>query len=125
MVTAAALQVYRPREAQQTVMHQVVKKYLPEFIEQAEIGGHSVPALVQGELEASLACGDITRGFTHLKCPRCGHDRFLQFSCKTRTLCSSCAGRRMNETTLFLVDYVIADVRLRHWALGKGSDPDS
>jgi len=117
MATAAALQVYRPREAQQTVLHQVVKKYLPEFIEQAEMGGHGVPAFVQGELEAFLACGDITRGFTHLKCPRCDHDRFLPFSCKTRTLCSSCAGRRMNETTLFLVDYVIADVPLRHWAL--------
>jgi len=98
MATATALRVYRPREARQTVLHQVVEKYLPEFIEQAEMNGHSVPAFVQGELEALIACGDPAQGFTHLKCPRCGHDRFLPFSCKSR-VCSSCAGRRMKHAS--------------------------
>ncbi len=98
-------------------MHQVVKEYLPELIEQAELGSYSLPAFVQGELEAFLACGDLSEGFTHLKCSRCGHDRFLPFSCKTRSICSSCSGRRMNETAAVLVDRVIPDIPLRHWAL--------
>lgn len=108
---------YRPRQAQQTVVHQVVNERLPELIEQAELGSYSLPGFVLGELEAMLKCGDPAHGFTHLECPRCGHDRFLPFSCKTRTICSSCAGRRMNETVAHLVDHVIPDVPLRHWAL--------
>jgi hypothetical protein len=39
-------------------LHQVVKEYLPELIEQAERAGHSLPDFVQGELEALLGCGD-------------------------------------------------------------------
>ena len=58
MASATALPVYRPREAKQTVLHQVVKEYLPAFMEQAEQGAYSVPAFVRGELEAFLACGD-------------------------------------------------------------------
>ncbi|MEE8410739.1 MAG: transposase zinc-binding domain-containing protein, partial [Myxococcota bacterium] len=87
MSSTQAARAYRPRQAQQTVVHQVVKEYLPELIEQAELGSYSLPAFVQGELEAFLACGDLSEGFTHLKCSRCGHDRFLPFSCKTRSIC--------------------------------------
>ncbi|OGQ81307.1 MAG: hypothetical protein A2289_08775, partial [Deltaproteobacteria bacterium RIFOXYA12_FULL_58_15] len=114
---AQAARVYRPRQAQQTIVYQVVNEYLPELIEQAEQGSYSLPEFVEGELQAMLMCGDPAHGFTHLKCSRCGHDRFLPFSCKARNVCSSCAGRRMNETVAHLVDYVIPDVPLRHWAL--------
>lgn len=109
--------VYRSRQAQQTVVHQVVKEYLPELIEQAELGSYSLPDFVLGELEAMLRCGDPQYGFTHLKCGRCGHDRFLPFSCKTRFTCSSCSGRRMNETVAHLMDHVVPNVPIRHWAL--------
>ena len=44
---------YRPRQAQQTVVHQVVKERLPELIEQAELGSYSLPGFVLGELEKS------------------------------------------------------------------------
>ena len=113
----ASTRSYEPRQAQQTVLHQVVREHLADFIEQAESDDYGLPEFVKGELEAFLACGHLRHGFTHLKCPRCGLDRFLPFSCKSRTICSSCAGRRMNETTAFLVDHVIADVPVRHWAL--------
>ena len=117
MASTQAARVYRPRQAQQTIVHQVVKEYLPELCEQAEQGSYSLPDFVEGELQAMLRCGDPAHGFTHLKCSRCGHDRFLPFSCKTRNLCSSCSGRRMNETVAHLIDHVIPDVPIRHWAL--------
>jgi len=109
--------LYCPRQAQDTVLRQVVKEHLPEFLETVEAGNHNMPAFVKGELDAFLACGLLENGFTHLECPCCGFDRFLPFSCKTRTLCPSCAGRRMNETTTFLVGHVIPAVPTRHWAL--------
>lgn len=111
------VRVYRPRDARNTVVHRVVKRQLSELLAQAELGSYSLPDFVLGELEALLRCGDPAYGFAHLECPRCGHDRFLPFSCKSRTICSSCAGRRMNETVAHLVDYVIPNVPLRHWAL--------
>jgi hypothetical protein len=111
LAAAARMKLYRPRRAQESVVSDVVRSHLPQFIEQAAAGDFSLPAFVLGELEALLACGDPARGFTHLKCPRCGFDRFLPFSCKSRTICSSCAGRRMNETARFLINHVIADVR--------------
>jgi hypothetical protein len=118
MGSALALsRLYRPRDATATVLHQVVREELPRLVELAEAGETSLPAFVQGELEAFLACGDPAHGFTQLKCPRCGHERFLPFSCKTRTICPSCAGRRMNETTAHLIDHVISDIAIRHWSL--------
>jgi hypothetical protein len=117
LAVATAPKLYRPRQAQETVVHQVVREHLAEFVDEVDAAGRSLPSFVKGELDALLACGDPAHGFTHLECPACGLDRFLPFSCKTRTICSSCAGRRMNETTTFLVDHVIADVPVRHWAL--------
>jgi hypothetical protein len=80
MAVPAETRVYQPRETQGTILYQVVSEYLPKFIAQADSGVYNVPAFVQGELEAFLACGDPARGFTHLKCPRCGHNRALPFS---------------------------------------------
>lgn len=81
------------------------------------MGDYNLPEFVHGELESFLSCGDLAHGFTHLKCPQCDVSRFLPFSCKTRMLCPSCTGRRMNETALFLMDHVLPNVPVRHWAL--------
>jgi hypothetical protein len=111
------VRVYQPRDARNTVVHRVVEQQLSKLLEQAELGSYSLPDFVLGELEGLLRCGDPAHGFTHLECPKCGHDRFLPFSCKSRTVCSSCAGRRMNETVAHLVDHVIPNVPLRHWVV--------
>jgi hypothetical protein len=39
-------------------LYEVVAQNLPGFVEQGEAGAYSMPAFVQGELEAFLACGD-------------------------------------------------------------------
>ena len=114
---STAAKQYRPLETSASVVTQVLRESLPGLIASAVTGDFSVPAFVRNELDALLACGDPAQGFTRLACPRCGHHRVLPFSCKNRTICSSCAGRRMSATTEFLIDHVIADVPVRHWTL--------
>ncbi|MDI7268535.1 MAG: transposase zinc-binding domain-containing protein, partial [Myxococcota bacterium] len=57
-----------------------------------------------------------------VKCGRCGLERVVPFSCKTRGLCSSCAGRRMADTAARLVDSVLPDVPYRQWVLSLPFD---
>jgi len=72
---------------------------------------------VAQEFEKYLVCGDLTRGHVRVKCGRCGLERVVPFSCKTRTLCPSCAGRRMADGAARLVDSVLPDVPVRQWVL--------
>ena len=59
-----------------------------------------------------LACGDIRRGFARVRCPECGHEYLLAFSCKGRYFCTSCHTKRavafagwLNEEVLWPVPH--------------------
>jgi hypothetical protein len=45
--------------------------------------------------EEYLKCGDPHFGFLRLRCPDCGEEKILPFSCKSRGLCPSCAKKRV------------------------------
>jgi len=107
-------QSYVQRRVEETVLHQVLERYLPAFIANAEQSG--VPLFVQKELEAMATCGVFEHGLTHFKCDQCGHSRVLPFSCKKRS-CSFCGARRMVETAAHLVSHVIPEVPTRQWVL--------
>ena len=54
-----------------------------------------------------LACGDLREGFARVRCPGCGHEYLLAYSCKGRYFCTSCHTKRaavfaerLNETVL-------------------------
>ncbi len=57
-----------------------------------------LPRYVHDELHASLRCGVLACGFARARCPGCGRDKLVAFSCKKRGVCPSCGGRRMSET---------------------------
>ena len=44
-----------------------------------------------------LNCGDLHLGFARVKCPDCGHEYLLAFSCKRRHFCPSCHQKRVVE----------------------------
>ena len=60
---------------------------------------------------------DGERGFVRAHCDDCGHDLLVAFSCKSRTACPSCAGRRMANTGAAIVDRVLPDVPIRQFVL--------
>jgi len=116
--TAAAtcVRAYRPRAAEHTVLHRVVRTHLMTFLRVAENGG-GVPSFVEREFRQFLQCGVWAHGFARFRCDGCHAERLVPFSCKGRAVCPSCGGRRMAERAAHLVDHVLPAVPVRQWVL--------
>jgi len=72
---ARLAQNYLPREPHATVLYRLVKEHGAEFLRHArESYDGPLPRYVEDELRGYLRCGDFSRGFVHLRCPRCQHD---------------------------------------------------
>src|SRR6266568_3230842 len=78
--------------------------------------GRGLPAFVERELRAYLDCGILARGFARVRCPDCGFERLVAFSCKAH-VCPSCATRRMEDGADHLVRNVLPPVPVRQWVL--------
>ena len=76
-----------------------------------------MPAYVEREFRRFLECGILAYGFARARCPDCGHDFLVAFSCNGRGLCPSCNARRMAETAAHLVDHVFPPLPVRQWVL--------
>jgi hypothetical protein len=72
---------------------------------------------VERELRRYLECGILAYGFARARCPECGHDFLVAFTCKGRGVCPSCNARRMAETAAHLVDHVFPPLPVRQWVL--------
>ena len=109
---------YRPRQPRASVLHRVVRENLLTFLEQGiehSANGEGYPLYVDKELRSYINCGDPALGFARIRCPACGFERLLPFSCKNRGICPSCTGRRMSEEAAYLVDMVLPRSRYRQW----------
>ena len=109
---------YVPRRPHQTVLHRAVREGMREFLEEAD-GQGGLPAFVVKELNAFLRCGDLTLGFVRVRCSTCQSELRIGFSCKGRTVCSSCTGHRAALTAAHLVDDVLPRVPIRQWTMVK------
>jgi hypothetical protein len=78
--------------------------------------GRGLPAFVEHELRAYIDCGSLARGFGRVRCPTCGFERLVAFSCKG-SVCPSCATRRMEDRADHLVRNVLPAVPVRQWVL--------
>lgn len=110
---------YRPRRPQDTALHQLVRRHLESFVEQgrrAHPDGDGYPVFIENEFRKYLLCGDISQGFSRLRCSSCGTERLVGFSCKGR-MCPSCQARRAADTAIDLVDRLLPDVPYRQWVL--------
>jgi len=115
----APLGRYRRREPEKTLLHQVVREELETFLARARehsAHGRGLPAFVERELRAYLDCGILARGFARVRCPDCGFERLVAFSCKAH-VCPSCATRRMEDGADHLVRNVLSPVPVRQWVL--------
>jgi len=111
--------VYRPRDAEHTVLHQVVALHLEAFLGAvAEAGdGAGLPQFVEREFREFLLCGVFEGGVARFQCEGCAREHLVPFSCKGRAWCPSCGGRRMTERAAHLVDAVLPRVPVRQWVL--------
>jgi hypothetical protein len=111
--------VYRPRDAEHTVLHQVVALHLEAFLGAvAEAGdGAGLPQFVEREFREFLTCGVLEHGVARFQCEGCAREHLVPFSCKGRAWCPSCGGRRMTERAAHLLDAVLPRVPVRQWVL--------
>jgi hypothetical protein len=111
---------YRRRHPEQTALYQLVQQHLETYLALAgedDGDGQRVPAYVVREFRRYLECGILAYGFARARCPDCGHDFLVAFSCKGRGLCPSCNARRMAETAAHLVDHLIPPLPVGQWVL--------
>ncbi|MBD3161787.1 MAG: hypothetical protein GF328_06745, partial [Candidatus Latescibacteria bacterium] len=109
--------LYRRHEPEKTVLYGIVAEHLETFLSEARRpDGDGYPRFVEREFRRYLDCGLLCHGFARLRCPRCGLERLVAFSCKGK-LCPSCLARRAADTAVWLVDDLLPEADYRQWVL--------
>ncbi len=65
--------------------------------------------MVKDTVEKYLDCGNPKCGFARIRCPDCGAERLVMFSCKTRGFCPSCHAKRREEWGEWIQEKLILD----------------
>jgi len=110
---------YRPRDHEASPFFKVVRDYFDEFERvyperYQKTYGYWRP-VIRSAIDKFLKCGDLKEGFARVRCPDCGKELFLAFSCRQRGACPSCAQKRALLLAHRLNDEVLADVPHRQW----------
>jgi hypothetical protein len=108
---------YQTRNPKKTDLHKILREnYLETFFEKENLGAN-LPFHLKREFDKYLACGVMAYGFARFHCNHCQKDKLVTYSCKGRTICPSCTGRRMSDSAKHLVENVLPDVPVRQWVL--------
>ncbi len=78
---------YRRREPEKTALYEVVRRHLKTLFEesrQRSEEGARYPHFIEHEFRRFLGCGILAQGSARMRCPECGLDRLVAFSCKGR-----------------------------------------
>lgn len=110
--------VYDRRHPEHSILYQLLIEHLETFLAHTrERTGSDVPEHVERELRAYLQCGILDYGFVRVRCSACNDDLLVAFSCRSRTICPSCATRRMQDGAAHLVDRVLPHLGYRQWVM--------
>jgi ribosomal protein S27E len=106
--------IYRPRHSERTALYRALFHYFDQFLAQYESRfekeyGFFRP-IVKEVVERYLDCGNPRCGFARIRCPDCGEERLLMFSCRTRGFCPSCHAKRLEEWGEWMRETLLLDV---------------
>jgi len=110
---------YQRRTPEATALYAIISNNLETFLDDAterHESGAGYPDFIEKEFRRYLSCGILPNGFARVRCPSCGFERLLAFSCKGR-LCPSCWARKAADTAAHLVDRVLPEAPYRQWVL--------
>jgi ribosomal protein S27E len=106
--------IYRQRHPERTVFYRVLFHYFDEFVAEYENRFETkygyFRSVIQEVVEKYLDCGNPKSGFARIRCPDCGTERLLSFSCKVRGFCPSCHAKRREEWGEWMRDKLLLDV---------------
>lgn len=109
--------MHQSHDPTKTDLHQIVRSHYRQIFYDKENSGRAFPFHTEREFRKYLTCGIPLYGMARFHCSHCNHDKFVAYSCKGRTLCPSCTGRRMSDTAKHLIEEVIPEVPIRQWVL--------
>ena len=112
-----AAPVYARHRPERTLLYQLTEEYYPALKAHLAARSSTLPAYVEQEFEAYLACGRLEHGFLRVRCGSCHAEHLVAFSCKRRGFCPSCGARRMAASAALLVDEVFPEQPVRQWVL--------
>jgi len=78
---------YRARRPEDTPLYHAVQHHFETWLALKRAGEpweDTVPAFVERDFRKYLQCGLFCHGFGRARCPRCGHDFLVAFSCRAR-----------------------------------------
>jgi predicted RNA-binding Zn-ribbon protein involved in translation (DUF1610 family) len=89
---------YRPRDHEASPFFKIVRDHFDEFERvyperYQQRYGYWRP-VVRSSIDKFLKCGDLKEGFARVRCPDCGKELFLAYSCRQRGACPSCDQKR-------------------------------
>ncbi len=73
--------------------------------------------VIRTAIDKYIKCGDLREGFARVRCPDCGKEYFVAFSCRQRCCCPSCDQKRALLLGMRLAEEVLAPVSHRQWVL--------
>ena len=109
---------YRPRDRFKGPLFRVVLDHLEELAVRLAWPSDSWPRPTLRVIELFrkyIECGIHRFGVARYRCPKCGEDAFVPFSCKIRGLCPSCDAKRATVTMANAVDRLLPEQRYRQW----------
>ncbi len=98
--------MYIARKPQQTDLYSIILENYRSVFEEKESHGIEMPFHLDREFRKYLTCGIHAYGMARFHCNCCQADKFVAFSCKGRTICPSCTGRRTADTAKHLLEEV-------------------
>lgn len=112
--------IYKPRNPQRSILYRVVQQNLETWLtarREADPDDYPIPNYVETAFRKYLQCGIWAYGFARCRCPSCGYEYLLSFSCQIRGLCPSCNAKYMAQTAAHLIDNVLPFVPFRQVVL--------
>ena len=98
-------------------LQHLIATYLPSLIASYAAAGRAFPSFLRRELDLFFTCGEPAYGFAQAGCSSCGYVRVIYFSCKRRSLCWRCIGRRRDECVPQLMRHILPHTDMRQWVL--------
>ena len=114
---ACKVKKYVRREPEKTVLYQAAYDHFESFLAARSYEGRDLPEYVIKEFRDFLKCGRLEHGLVIVHCADCKHHYPVGLSCKRRGFCSSCGGKRMNETAMHLMDNVLPHAPYRQYVV--------
>jgi ribosomal protein S27E len=92
------------------VLFHYFERFLTEYEQCFEKEYGFLRPIIKEVVERYLDCGNPRCGFARIRCPSCGEERLLMFSCRTRGFCPSCHSKRLEEWGEWMREELLLDV---------------